>query len=74
MNAYFFERQTDGRNPAGVTVSKAEKLPGGDFQLTEFTWPDCTLWFLDDDDFTEDEREACRVYVLDNPAFGRLAK
>lgn len=58
FDAYFFPRLADGGNPAGITVSKRPELPPGDFRLTEYSWPDgVDLWFVDDDNFTDDERQ-----------------
>lgn len=55
----FHQRQASGDDPAGVTVSRTGKLPTGDFRITEWCWPDgVTLWFVDGDNFTEDERQA----------------
>jgi len=62
---YFYEREEDGGVPAGLTVSKRENLPDGDFRITEHTWPSLTLWFLDDDEFSADEREgAYRAFLV----------
>ena len=52
-STYFFLR-TD---PPGITVSKSNTLPEGDFTITEYTWEGHSLWFIDKDNFTEDERE-----------------
>ena len=57
MKFFYFERQQVGPNPAGVTVSKTAELPSGVFQLDEFCWPDATLWFITDQEFTADERQ-----------------
>ncbi len=46
------------RDGGYVTVSKREELPEGDFEITEFKWNRTVLWFLDDDNFTDDERQA----------------
>ena len=57
---HYFERQVEGDKPAGVTVSKNEKLPEGDFGITEYTWTSwspTSFWFGDVDDFSEDERQ-----------------
>lgn len=55
---YYWRRLPEPGIPGGVTVSKRPDLPAGDFRLTEYTWPEAglTLWFIDDDDFTESER------------------
>jgi len=54
---YFFARQAKGNAPAGFTVSKHGKLPPGAFYLTQYTWGSVSLWFVDDDCFTADERQ-----------------
>jgi len=61
---YFFPREKDGDNPAGVTVSKRANLPRGDFGVTEYSWGELSLWFVDAHKFTADEREAAyRAFV-----------
>ena len=55
---YFFNRHADGGNPGGTTVSKRAVLPDGDFRITEFKWGTISLWFVDADRFTADERQA----------------
>ena len=55
---YFFPRLADGDNPAGVTVSKTKALPAGEFSLSEYIWGPIHLWFIDAQNFTEDERQA----------------
>ena len=45
-------------HPAGITVSKGADLPAGDFRITEYCWGDTSLWFVDSDKFTDDERQA----------------
>ena len=55
---YFFQR--GGKTP-GVTVSKSESLPDGDFKLTEYVFQNhgyVELWFVDQDRFTASERWA----------------
>lgn len=55
---YFFQRSGD--NP-GITVSKRDTLPDGDFGITEYVWRDWgyeALWFVDADKFTATERQA----------------
>lgn len=56
--SYCFFRAAEGGNPAGITVSKRETLPDGDFRLTEHCWGAVSLWFMDQDKFTADERQA----------------
>jgi hypothetical protein len=55
---YFHPRIANGNDPGGVTVSKSKQLPDGDFRITEYRWPDVVLWFVDQDKFTPDERQA----------------
>lgn len=63
VNYYFFERLADGSNPAGITVSKQEKLPRGNFIVDEWLWGNAALWFVRGDKFTADERNvAMRFY------------
>ena len=61
---YFFLRMPSDNDPGGYTVTKKPALPIGDFRITEFNWPDMTLWFIDDDKFTADEREGARIAAL----------
>ena len=60
MNIYFSERLPTGDDPGGVTVSKHTPLPDGDFKITEYIWPDVTLWFVDNDKFSAVQMEAAR--------------
>jgi hypothetical protein len=55
---YFHYRLAELGKPAGVTVSKRSILPCGDFGITEWLWGPTVLWFVDDDEFTDDERQA----------------
>ena len=65
MKYYFFDRESDGTNPGGVTVSKISRLPAGDFAIDEYIWPNATLWFVSADAFSECERqEACEALNL----------
>jgi len=66
LKFYYFERQAHGTDSAGVTVSKTETLPSGDFQVDEFCWPDVSLWFIADQSFSADERqEAYRRFTAE---------
>jgi hypothetical protein len=67
MSSFWFHpRAAYNDTPAGTTVSKRKKLPDGDFMITECEWPDLTLWFVDCDKFTADERESARrAYILE---------
>lgn len=59
MKIYMFWRNADGPDhPAGYTVSKHKKLPKGNFRVTEYKWGEAPLWFVDQDEFTADERQA----------------
>lgn len=63
---HFFDRSANGPDqPAGVTVSK-RPLPDGDFGITEYLFGDVSLWFLDDDNFTESERQHAYRHYLAN--------
>ena len=58
---YYFTRLPNDGNPGGITVSKQETLPAGDFRITEYRWgrewSGASLWFVDADRFTADERQ-----------------
>jgi hypothetical protein len=73
MKFYYFERQADGANPAGVTVSKTEALPDGDFKLDEYCWPGAALWFITNQAFTCDERQEAYLGLLHSPEMLKLA-
>ena len=57
MIIHFWVREKTTEHPAGTTVSKRAKLPSGDFGLTEYRWGEVSLYFLDSDKFTADERQ-----------------
>lgn len=57
-NAYLFYRLGTDTIPQGWTVSKRQTLPKGDFSITPYKWCNYTLWFVDEDNFTADERQA----------------
>lgn len=59
-----FPRMAELGSPAGFTISKTEALPEGDFRVTEFTWGNFTLWFIDQQEFTADERQAAYLGFL----------
>jgi hypothetical protein len=62
---WFHRRAPVGNAPEGITVSKTQDLPAGDFAITEYCWGDTCLWFVDDDKFSADERqEAFDDFVL----------
>ena len=61
MGFWFYNRIGLPDHPAGITVSKHETLPVGDFQITEYTWDSVSLWFVDADRFTADERQLAYV-------------
>lgn len=50
--------------PGGITVSRGPLPEGVDIRITEYVWPDVTLWFSDADKFTEDERESARRFYV----------
>ncbi len=60
---YYSERAACGDDPAGLTVSKQSQLPDGDFHLTEYCWGRVSLWFVDADEFTADERQNAYEYL-----------
>lgn len=65
MKYHFFPRAAEGTNPVGWTVSKHATLPRGDFQIDEFEWGPCSLWFITADAFSADERqEAYLEFVI----------
>ena len=53
----FHQRIAQPGVPAGWTVTKGGNLPDGDFKITEYSWGDQKLWFLDSDNFTADDRQ-----------------
>ena len=57
LTVYYFTRVATKSHPAGITVTKQKILPEGDFGLTEYTWGEVSLWFMDSDNFTSDERQ-----------------
>lgn len=62
---HFFNRAGSYGRPAGITVSKRHELPSGEFGITEYTWGNVSLWFVDDDHFTADERQfAYNIYGM----------
>lgn len=61
---YFHKRISDSETPAGFTVTKSPELPEGNFRITEYSWPDLTLWFLDEDEFNADERQEAYMAVI----------
>ena len=68
MRFFFFCRC--GENP-GITVSKKATLPSGDFEITEYIFQRAgyvSLWFIDRDKFTADERELAYKQCLDGEA------
>lgn len=67
MKLWFHARLPEPGKPGGVTVSKHATLPAGDFGITEYVWPDRTLWFVDSDKFTADERQAAHEGRYETP-------
>lgn len=74
QNIWFHNRQADGRTSAGITVSRSETLPDGDFRITEYEWPLATLWFVDRDEFTADERQWAYVAIVRKAAADAVAQ
>ena len=62
---YFHNRRVSGDVPAGVTVSRREKLPEGNFRITEYSWGPLSLWFVDSDKFTAKQRHAAYKAFLE---------
>jgi len=65
IGVYFYPRQAHGENPAGITVSKRDALPAGEFGITEYLWGGVTLWFVDQDECTADERQSAYYAFLE---------
>lgn len=65
VRVHFIPRKVFRGCPAGLTVSKSLKLPKGDFKITEYHWGDTSLWFVDRDKFTADERQACYLRFME---------
>jgi len=57
MVIWFFSRNGDSNTPSGITASKNGELPEGDFGITEYCWGPVSLWFVNSDNFTDDERQ-----------------
>ena len=57
MKFYLFEREPNGEDPGGITVSKKAELSKEDFDIDEHVWGDVSLWFVRDDEFNDDERQ-----------------
>ena len=62
MRIYVYHRPEDRETgtPAGLTISRRDKLPDGEFTITEYRWDSVRFWFVDQDHFTDDERQ--KVY------------
>lgn len=54
---HYFARVGEPGKPAGTTVSKTGSLPDGQFRITEYTWRTVSLWFINQQNFTADERQ-----------------
>ena len=67
MKFYFFTRLPGPGDPGGITVSKHETLPAGEFRITEYYWPHRSLWFVDSDKFTANERQAAHMGEYEKP-------
>lgn len=55
---WFHDRVGSDGQIEGITVSKNEKLPSGEFELTEYLWGDVSLWFVKADGFSEGQRQS----------------
>jgi hypothetical protein len=73
---YVFGRRAGSDAPAGLTISKHEALPSGAFAITEYWFGQNTLWFVDADKFTTDERQeaACSIFPIRDTRKPRKAK
>lgn len=59
MRIYFHTRLATPTAPAGITVSRHKRLPGGcDFTITEYTWGAVSLWFVESECWNADDRQA----------------
>ena len=70
MRKRFFFFSRGGEYP-GITVSKNDSLPSGDFKITEYIFLRfgyVSLWFIDGDEFTADERVLAYQQYLDGEA------
>ncbi len=75
MKVFFHPRKASPRCTSGFTVSKRKQLPKGDFGITDFSWGSLSLWFIDKDKFTADERQAAYLsFVSDNLARKLIAE
>lgn len=70
MTLFFFNRLAAPEHPSGITVSKRSTLPKGDFRITEYSWGADSLWFVDDDKFSDDERRRAYEAFVAMPAVG----
>ena len=53
----FTRRLPQGDVPGGFTVHKTALPTSGDFTIQEYIWGDLALWFVEDDEFSDDERQ-----------------
>ena len=58
IGVYFYPRKAYRGDPAGITVSKRSMLPDGEFGITEYAWGNVSLWFVNEDEFSADERQS----------------
>lgn len=49
--------------PAGLTISKKAELPE-EFLCTEYIWGEISLWFVDEDQFTAEERQTVFINLI----------
>ena len=63
---YAFHREATADCPAGLTISKRNSLPEGEFGVMEYHWPDLILWFVEVDEFTCDERQDVYLGMMAN--------
>lgn len=62
---YFFEREATEELESGWTISKKPKLPEGDFRINEYKWCSLSLFFVDKDNFSADERQAAYIAFVE---------
>ena len=71
-NLIFTPRMPCGAVPGGMTVHKTPLPKQGDFTITEYLWGETALWFVDADDFSDDERQEAYETFLRMKAAGQL--
>lgn len=67
---YYFPRRANPGLAAIIIVSKTEPLPDGYFRLVEHTWGPVSLWFIERQNFTADERQAAYCGFIESEGKG----